>query len=238
VLSPRVFALCFAFLVGSLAFGQVTYPGLGKYYTDLTPLRVLGWSKDEAYFVFDSGQSGDGGAGMETRFIARTRDGRIVMRFSEGDAAASQVPLERQSAAYLRKLGVKGKPIGRLVFNYTKDLFPNGKMPRVAQLATGVQVAGGKLRLVNNFKRGKVVKNPEGIAAFSPAEYRLDLVKGATTRTIGLGVAGSDLMFGIERVYVSPSGKNLAVILVRYRGGFFEGWNVAAEHALITARLK
>ncbi len=230
------------FVLGGAAPAQVTYKGFHDMYRNESPLRVLGWSEDERYFVFDTTENQFGALDHVTRYVVSASDNRIFRAFREGDDH-STVPLDKQSAALLKRLGVRGDRVGTLAFRHPVAIFPKDKMPTARQIATDVRFRAGKasyrLRLRNEFSKSRIEKHPEGAPAFGVARPRLTLSGGVGSRTLQRSTYADDAMlYGIERVYVSPSRRHAAVVLVLYRGGFFEGWNVSAEHMVLVGRLR
>jgi hypothetical protein len=103
-------------------------------------------------------------------------------------------------------------------------MFPKDRLPNERQLGRDVRFAVGnaryRLRLRNRYFPEPHREEPRRPSGFRPATFELSLSKGSTTQRLRSGFPASTdtMVYGIERIYVSPSRRFAAIVLSQYRG--------------------
>jgi hypothetical protein len=221
---------------------QVTFPAFSTnhYYTSNLPWQIIGWRSSSSFIVFQTELNGFGATEHTARYAVPAPGNTIAIHWDTGDNY-SQVPLGTQSASWLASHPSSG--VGSTKYTFPGPYFTSsGKIPTVANLATNRTFASGSntynLRLYNDY--GPIEKDANGLNGYRRAKFTLKIRRASGSwHTLQADASFSRrmLMYGIDKIVVSPDGLRVAVFLVRYSAGWFEGWNVATERMVVTGSL-
>lgn len=242
----RLISLTASLAVVGVGSAQVTYPGFdASQHTSELPWTFIGWRKDAAniwatHLVFDTELNGFGAIERHARYAVRVTTNRFARIWKFGDDA-SQVPLPQQSATWLNSHPHAG--MGTTAYQFPGPYFPGDRAPKIADLTTRTSFTSNGVSYdlqLNHFTSGPIERDPDGNAGFHRAIFSLKIKRPGSGWKIlqkDVNYHRNCLVYGIDRIVISPTGKHIAVFLARYSAGWFEGWNVAAERMVVTGTL-
>ncbi|MBS1720327.1 MAG: hypothetical protein JST35_07770 [Armatimonadetes bacterium] len=208
-------------------------------YIETMKYKVIGWRTNCRYFVVDAESTGTGGPGNELRFAADAEKNSVKIWKCEGETSDPKVDVQSKSWMDANP-AVKG---GKNVFVFRLPVFQGKRIPAAKSLTSFVNFrTGGKtyaIRLVT--KEGPGLVGPDGPSTeFKDHEVTAQIQRdGGPWRTFyeERGYKSSVIAALISQVQLSPNGKNVGVLIGRYRCMFYEGWNAGVERIATATRL-
>ena len=220
-------------LAAVLAFTPQQTP----HYVSALDYKIHGWYAGGKYVVFESETGGMGGLDPVIRLVKAAATNKVIKKWVDEDNGEGY--LEKVSADWMKANKKSGD--GKTVFSFNGPYFTPEKA-----VAGGLPIACGFKAGANTYSlKLEQTKGPKSMdkmtgQAVQPAKFTLKLQKtgGAwTTLHSDAKYVRNAQAYLIDKVVVSPDGKTAAVVIGQYNYGFFEGWNVAVERSVITAKL-
>jgi hypothetical protein len=206
-------------------------------YVEFIPYKVLGWRSSGRYLVLDSPLGGNQGPAISSRVVADANTGLSKMWKCEEDSGKPSI--DAQSKSWMKQHSASGS--GKVIFQFKGQYFtPSKEIPSKLPVLATFKVALGTYSLRVEQTYGNQESTPGHEIVYRRAKFVLSIRRGEGAWKVlhrDAGFQREALAYGIDRIILSPSGRNFAVVLSQYNYAWFEGWNVAAAGLPIAGRL-